>query len=112
MGTPTYAGDLADAIFRVLDSPVPGLFNFSDEGVCSWYDFTKAIAEYSGNTACDVRPCHSSEFPTKVVRPAYSVLDKSLFKSTYGISLPHWTESLKKCLKNLGNGHSETEKIQ
>ena len=112
VGTPTYAGDLADAIFRVLDSPVPGLFNFSDEGVCSWYDFTKAIAEYSGNTACDVRPCHSSEFPSKVVRPAYSVLDKSLFKCTYCISLPHWTESLKKCLKNLGNGHSETEKIQ
>ena len=101
VGTPTYAGDLADAIFRVLESPVPGLYNFSNEGVCSWFDFSKAIADYSGNTDCDIRPCHSSEFPSKVVRPSYSVLDKTLFKKTYGVAVPYWTESLKKCLANL-----------
>ena len=101
VGTPTYAGDLADAIFRVLESPVPGLYNFSNEGVCSWFDFSKAIADYSGNTECDIRPCHSSEFPSKVVRPSYSVLDKTLFKKTYGVAVPYWTESLKKCLANL-----------
>ena len=101
VGTPTYAGDLADAIFRVLESPVPGLYNFSNEGVCSWFDFSKAIADYSGNTECDIRPCHSSEFPSKVVRPSYSVLDKTLFKKTYGVAIPYWTESLKKCLANL-----------
>ena len=101
VGTPTYAGDLADAIFRVLESPVPGLYNFTNEGVCSWFDFSKAIADYSGNTDCDIRPCHSSEFPSKVVRPSYSVLDKTLFKKTYGVAVPYWTESLKKCLANL-----------
>ena len=101
VGTPTYAGDLADAIFRVLESPVPGLYNFSNEGVCSWFDFSKAIADYSGNTDCEIRPCHSSEFPSKVVRPSYSVLDKTLFKKTYGVAVPYWTESLKKCLANL-----------
>ena len=101
VGTPTYAGDLADAIFRVLESPVPGLYNFSNEGVCSWFDFSKAIADYSGNTDCEIRPCHSSEFPSKVVRPSYSVLDKTLFKKTYGVAIPYWTESLKKCLANL-----------
>ena len=101
VGTPTYAGDLADAIFRVLESTVPGLYNFSNEGVCSWFDFSKAIADYSGNTDCDIRPCHSSEFPSKVVRPSYSVLDKTLFKKTYGVAIPYWTESLKKCLANL-----------
>lgn len=101
VGTPTYAGDLADAIFRVLESTVPGLYNFTNEGVCSWFDFSKAIADYSGNTDCDIRPCHSSEFPSKVVRPSYSVLDKTLFKKTYGVAVPYWTESLKKCLANL-----------
>ena len=103
VGTPTFAGDLASAVFAVLENPVPGIYNFSDEGVCSWYDFTKAIAEYSGITGCDIRPCHSDEFPSKVRRPAYSVLDKTLVKKTYGIKVPYWTDSLRKCLDLMGN---------
>ena len=103
VGTPTFAGDLASAVFTVLENPVPGIYNFSDEGVCSWYDFTKAIAEYSGITGCDIRPCHSDEFPSKVRRPAYSVLDKTLVKKTYGIKVPYWTDSLRKCLDLIRN---------
>lgn len=101
VGTPTYAGDLADTILRVLEAPVTGIYHYSNEGVCSWYDFTKLIAEYSGHTSCDIQPCHSSEFPSKVVRPSYSVLDKTKIKESFGIKIPYWTDSLKKCLKNL-----------
>lgn len=100
-GTPTYAGDLAAAILAVLAHPVEGIFHYSNEGVCSWYDFTKMIAVYAGHTACDIRPCHSSEFPSKVRRPAYSVLDKTKIKATYGLSIPYWTDSLQTCIKNL-----------
>jgi len=100
-GTPTYAGDLAAAILAVLAHPVEGIFHYSNEGVCSWYDFTKMIAAYAGHMACDIRPCHSSEFPSKVRRPAYSVLDKTKIKATYGLSIPYWTDSLQICIKNL-----------
>ena len=103
-GTPTYALDLAKAIVHILKNQEnTGIFHFSNEGVCSWYDFTKAIAEYSGHVACDIQPCHSDEFPSPVKRPAYSVLDKTKVKETFGISIPYWTESLKKCLNNLGS---------
>ena len=78
-----------------------GIYHFSNEGVCSWYDFTKMIAEYAGNTACDIQPCHSDEFPSTVKRPAYSVLDKTKVKEVFGISIPYWTDSLKICMKNL-----------
>ena len=102
VGTPTYAGDLADAILAVASQGGPdGIYHFSNEGVCSWYDFTKMIAEYAGQTACDIQPCHSDEFPSKVVRPAYSVLDKTKIKETFGLKIPYWTDSLKKCIHNL-----------
>ena len=79
-----------------------GIFHYSNEGVCSWYDFTKTIAKIAGNnTACDIQPCHSDEFPSPVKRPAYSVLDKTKFKSTFGLSVPYWTDSLKICIKNI-----------
>ena len=100
-GTPTYAGDLAGAILRVLEHPVPGIYHYSNEGVCSWFDFTRMIAAYAGHTACDIRPCHSDEFPSKVHRPAYSVLDKTKIKETYGLSIPYWTDSLQICIHNL-----------
>lgn len=104
-GTPTYALDLAEAIYDIVNGRKyegnDGVYHFSNEGVCSWFDFTKMIAEYAGNTGCDIRPCHSDEFPSKVKRPAYSVLDKTKIKETFGISIPYWTESLKKCIKNL-----------
>lgn len=101
VGTPTYAGDLAAAISAVLRSPVPGIYHYSNEGVCSWYDFARMIAEYAGHTACDIQPCHSNEFPSKVRRPSYSVLDKTHIKETFGLSIPYWTDSLKTCIKNL-----------
>ena len=103
VGTPTYAGDLARAIFTVISSGVEKsqIFNYSNEGVCSWYDFAKAIAEYSGHTSCDIQPCHSSEFPSKVHRPAYSVLDKTKIKETFGLSIPYWIDSLKACLSKM-----------
>lgn len=100
-GTPTYALDLANAIARMLEKPVAGIYHFSNEGVCSWYDFTKMIQEYSGQTSCDVQPCHSDEFPSPVKRPAYSVLDKTSIKKTFGVKVPYWTESLKQCIKNI-----------
>lgn len=100
-GTPTYAWDLATAIVAALKNPVEGIYHYSNEGVCSWFDFTKMIAEYSGQTACDIQPCHSNEFPSPVTRPSYSVLDKTKIKETFGIKIPYWTESLKKCIKNL-----------
>lgn len=104
-GTPTYALDLAEAIYDIVENRKyegnDGVYHFSNEGVCSWFDFTKMIAEYAGNTDCEIKPCHSNEFPSKVKRPAYSVLDKTKIKNTFGISIPYWTDSLKKCIKNL-----------
>ena len=102
-GTPTYAYDLAHAITDILKSPVVGIYHYSNEGVCSWFDFTKMIAEYAGNTDCDIQPCHSDEFPSPVTRPSYSVLDKTKIKTTYNITIPYWTESLRKCIANLNN---------
>ena len=101
VGTPTYAYDLAEAIAAILKKPQTGIYHYSNEGVCSWYDFTKMIAEYSGHTDCNIQPCHSDEFPSKVVRPAYSVLDKTKIKETFGLKIPYWTDSLKKCIHNL-----------
>ncbi|SDG63190.1 dTDP-4-dehydrorhamnose reductase [Prevotella communis] len=115
VGTPTYALDLANAIMAIIEDykkewnlkhetwnySKNGIYHFSNEGVCSWYDFTKMIAEYAGNTACDIHPCHSDEFPSPVKRPSYSVLDKTKVKETFGITNPYWTESLKKCIKNM-----------
>lgn len=103
-GTPTYALDLAEAIAVILKNPVTGIYHYSNEGVCSWYDFTKMIQEYSGQTACDVQPCHSNEFPSPVTRPSYSVLDKTKIKETFGVKVPYWTSSLKKCIDNLRRG--------
>lgn len=104
-GTPTYAYDLADTIFHIVENRKyagnEGIYHYSNEGVCSWYDFTKMIAEYSSNKDCDIQPCHSDEFPSKVVRPSYSVLDKTKIKSTFGIKVPYWTDSLKVCINNL-----------
>ena len=103
-GTPTYAYDLA-AICDIIEQRKyegrDGIYHYSNEGVCSWYDFTKAIAEYAGHTACDIQPCHSDEFPSKVVRPSYSVLDKTKIKTTFGLKVPYWTDSLKQCIDNL-----------
>ncbi len=107
-GTPTYAYDLAGAIITIVgrwssdDASFPyGVYHYSNEGVCSWYDFTKMIAEYAGRTSCNIRPCHSDEFPSPVKRPAYSVLDKTKIKETFGIEIPYWTESLRKCINNI-----------
>ena len=100
-GTPTYAWDLATAIVAALKNPQAGVYHYSNEGVCSWFDFTKMIAEYSGQTKCDIQPCRSDEFPSPVTRPSYSVLDKTKIKEVFGIKVPYWTESLKKCINNL-----------
>ena len=127
VGTPTYALDLARAIEVVLADfaaelkdglegrpsgvsqegllggkySKTGVYHYSNEGVCSWYDFTKMIAAYSGQTECDVQPCHSNEFPSPVKRPAYSVLDKTKIKEVFGVEVPYWTDSLQKCIANL-----------
>lgn len=105
VGTPTYAYDLAAAIFDIIENRKyegnTGIYHYSNEGVCSWFDFTKMIAEYAGQTACDVQPCHSDEFPSPVKRPAFSVLDKTKVKETFGVTVPYWTDSLKKCMTNL-----------
>lgn len=104
-GTPTYAGDLADVIYDIIENRKfdnnEGIYHFSNEGVCSWYDFTKVIAQMAGHTTCDIQPCHSDEFPSPVKRPAYSVLDKSKIKDTFGITIPYWTDSLRKCIAAL-----------
>ena len=104
-GTPTYAGDLADAIFDIVENKKfeghSGVYHFSNEGVCSWYDFTIKIAQIAGHTACNIQPCHSDEFPSPVKRPAYSVLDKTKIKETFGIQIPYWEDSLKKCMANM-----------
>lgn len=105
VGSPTYAYDLAQAIFNIVENRKyegqEGIYHYSNEGVCSWYDFTKMIAEYAGHTDCDIQPCHSDEFPSKVVRPSYSVLDKTKIKKTFDIHIPYWTDSLKRCLAEL-----------
>lgn len=117
VGTPTYAYDLALAINKVLEDfksetlksetlkpetyTKTGVYHFSNEGVCSWFDFTKMIAEYAGQTECDVQPCHSNEFPSPVTRPSYSVLDKTKIKEVFGVKVPYWTDSLKICIANL-----------
>ena len=104
-GTPTYAYDLAAAIYDIVENrkyeEKDGIYHYSNEGVCSWFDFTKMIAEYAGNTECDIQPCHSNEFPSLVKRPSYSVLDKTKIKETFGVKVPYWTESLKRCIQNL-----------
>ena len=104
-GTPTYAGDLAKAIYDIIENRKytsnTGIYHFSNEGVCSWFDFTKKIAELANNNNCDIQPCHSSEFPSPVTRPAYSVLDKTKIKKTFGIHIPYWTDSLKVCINNI-----------
>ena len=111
VGTPTYAYDLAEEIKTVLadyEKECPkagyskkGIYHFSNEGVCSWFDFTKKIAELAGNTECDIQPCHSDEFPSPVKRPAYSVLDKTKIKEAFGVTVPYWTDSLKVCMNNM-----------
>ncbi len=105
VGTPTYAGDLAEVIVGIIDGNKfegnTGIYHYSNEGVCSWFDFTKMIAEYSGQTACNIQPCHSEEFPSPVKRPSFSVLDKTKIKETFGISVPYWTVTLKNCIRNL-----------
>ena len=105
VGTPTYAFDLASAIFDIIENRKfqgnTGIYHYSNEGVTSWYDFTKMIAEFAGNKDCDILPCHSDEFPSPVKRPAFSVLDKSKVKETFGLTVPYWTDSLKKCMNNL-----------
>ena len=105
VGTPTYAYDLAKAIFDIIEQRKydgsTGIYHYSNEGVCSWFDFTKMIAEYSGHTQCDIQPCHSEEFPSPVKRPAFSVLDKTKVKGDMGVAVPYWTESLKECIDNL-----------
>ena len=110
-GTPTYAYDLAKAIGIIIEdykkeASLPqysktGIYHFSNEGVCSWFDFTKMIAEYSGHNECEIKPCYSVDYPSPVKRPAYSVLDKSKIKNTFGIRVPYWTDSLKLCISNL-----------
>ena len=102
IGTPTYARDLAVAIFAAIEQGiVPGVYHFSNEGVISWYDFTKAIHRIAGITTCHVRPLHTAEYPTPAKRPHYSVLDKTKIKNIYGIEIPYWEESLKDCIAKL-----------
>lgn len=105
-GTPTYALDLAKTINHIVENRLfegnSGIYHFSNEGVCSWYDFTIKIARLAGNTECNIQPCHSSEFPSPVTRPAYSVLDKTKIKETFGINIPYWVDSLEACMRNMG----------
>ena len=102
VGTPTYARDLARAIFAAIhQGVVPGIYHFSNEGVCSWYDFTKAIHRLAGITACHVKPLHTEEYPTPAKRPHYSVLDKTKIKNTYYIEIPYWMDSLQSCIAEL-----------
>lgn len=104
-GTPTYALDLASAIFDIIENRKAedreGIYHYSNEGVCTWYEFARTIAEYAGNDECEISPCTSEEYPSPVRRPSYSVLDKTRIKNAFGISVPHWTDSLKKCLNNI-----------
>lgn len=109
-GTPTYALDLAEVIFDIVEyrrfAGREGIYHYSNEGVCSWYDFAQAIARLAGHTACDIRPCRSSEYPSKVSRPAYSVLDKMKIKEAFGCRIPYWVDSLKRCIDNMDNRQS------
>jgi len=103
VGTPTYAADLASLIVKIIETGQigkTGIYHYTDEGVCSWFDFACAIRDLSGNT-CDIRPCHSADYPSKVRRPSYSVLDKTLVKKTFGVEIPHWYESLTRCIKEM-----------
>lgn len=104
-GTPTYALDLAAAIFDIVENRKyvghSGVYHYSNEGVCSWYDFAVNIARLAGNTDCDIRPCHSDEFPSPVKRPAYSVLDKTKIKRVFGLDIPYWTDSLRQCMQRM-----------
>ena len=103
VGTPTYAADLAALIVGIVNNRrfegTEGIYHFSDEGVCSWYDFAVEIAAIAGHNGCRIAPCHSDAFPSKVKRPAYSVLDKTKVKNTFGITIPHWRKSLVRCMK-------------
>ena len=115
VGTPTYALDLATVIAAIIEDyktsqgsqldaqsyPKTGIYHYSNEGVCSWYDFATMIAQMAGNTDCKISPCHSNEFPSPVVRPSYSVLDKTKIKETFGIEIPYWVESLEQCIARL-----------
>ncbi|MDY4852556.1 MAG: dTDP-4-dehydrorhamnose reductase [Prevotella sp.] len=104
-GTPTYAYDLAAAIYEIISHRKyeghTGIYHYSNEGVTSWYDFTQMIARIAGHTECNIQPCYSSEYPSSVKRPSYSVLDKKTFKDTFGIQIPYWVDSLEKCINNL-----------
>lgn len=100
-GTPTYALDLAKAIQAILAKPVQGTYHFSNEGVCSWYDFTQMIARIAGHKDCNIQPCYSSEYPSPVTRPSYSVLDKRNIRETFGIEIPYWVDSLEMCIANI-----------
>ena len=109
VGTPTFAGDLADVISHIIETKQldkTGIYHFSNEGVCSWFDFAKVICELSGNT-CDIQPCYSEEFPSPVKRPHFSVLDKSKLKATFGVKVPYWTDSLKVCIKQLAEANNK-----
>lgn len=100
IGTPTYARDLARAIQHIVGNDVvPGIYHYSNEGVCSWYDFTKAIFDLAGISTCCLKPLHTDEYPTPAARPHYSVLDKTKIKQTYGVEVPHWIDSLRECMK-------------
>lgn len=103
IGTPTYAGDLANAIYQIIsgDKWISGIYHFTNEGVCSWYDFTKTIHKIAGITECVVNPVSTEEYPVKATRPAYSVLSKSKIKQTFGIEIPYWVDSLEKCINEL-----------
>ena len=105
VGTPTYAGDLARAVFTIIENgdykQHEGIYHYANEGVCSWYDFTKEIARQAGHADCRIMPCHSNEYPSPVKRPAYSVLDKTKFKQTFHQEIPYWTEALARCLANI-----------
>ena len=107
-GTPTYAYDLAVAIYEIISERKyegnTGIYHYSNEGVTSWYDFTQMIARISGHLECDIQPCYSSEYPSPVKRPSYSVLDKKTFKDTFGIKVPYWVDSLETCIKNIQTG--------
>jgi dTDP-4-dehydrorhamnose reductase len=109
-GTPTYAYDLASAIYDIITSQKyegnNGIYHYSNEGVTSWYDFTQMIAKIAGHTDCDIQPCYSSEYPSPVKRPSYSVLDKKTFKDTFNIKVPYWVDSLEVCIKNIINQKS------
>ena len=105
VGTPTYAGDLALAIFSIIEGDIykgnEGVYHFSNEGVCSWYDFAQEIASAMRHDKCKINPCHSNEFPSKVTRPPFSVLDKTKIKTTFGIEIPHWRDSMLYCLQRI-----------